>query len=101
MTMAEVVTAFERELQEMIRQGREQGIRQGREQGRASVLQQMAARKFGLEAAGVLSRILDQLPDRESLDRITDAILECDASDEFIARLGKTCPVPQLPEQQV
>ncbi len=100
MTMAEVVTAFERELQEMIRQGREQGIRQGREQGRASVLQQMAARKFGLEAAGVLSRILDQLPDRESLDRITDAILECDASDEFIARLGN-CPVPQLPEQQV
>ena len=31
MTMAEVVTAFERELQEMIRQGREQGIRQGQQ----------------------------------------------------------------------
>ena len=89
MTMEEVVTAFERELQDMIRQGREQGIRQGREQGRAMVLQQMAARKFGLEAAGALARVLDRLPGGESLDRITDAILGCDASDQFIARLGK------------
>ncbi len=87
MTMERVETAFERGLEEMVRQGREQGIRQGREQGEALILQQMAARKFGPEAVAALSRLLERLPGPDSLDRVTTAILECDASDDFIARL--------------
>lgn len=94
-TMEKVVTAFERGLKEMvhqgreqgIRQGRQQGIRQGRQQGQVLILQQIAARKFGSKAAVALSSFLDQLSGAEPLDRITNAILECDASEDFIARL--------------
>ena len=94
-TMQTVVTAFERSLdeirQEGRRQGREQGIRQGREQGmelgRVSVLRQLAARKFGRAVADELVRLLDRTPDAECVARATEALLDCDTAEDFLAKM--------------
>ena len=94
-TMQTVLTAFERSLDEIrqegrkqgIRQGREQGIRQGREQGRASVLRELAARKFGAAVAQELERLLGRTPDRDRVARATEALLDCDAAEDFLAKV--------------
>ncbi|MCY4399690.1 MAG: Rpn family recombination-promoting nuclease/putative transposase [Gemmatimonadetes bacterium] len=115
MTMQTVATAFERSLDEIrqegreqgirqgrehgirqgreqgIRQGREQGIRQGREQGielgRVSILRQLAARKFGPVVAEELVKVLKGTPDPECVARATEALLDCDAADDFVKRV--------------
>ena len=99
MTMQTVVTAFERSLDEIrqegrkqgIRQGREQGIRQGREQGielgRLSVLRQLAARKFGRAVADELVRLLDRTQDPESVGRATEALIDCDTAEDYLAKV--------------
>ena len=94
-TMQTVVTAFERSLdeirQEGRKQGRKQGIRQGRkqgiEQGRVSVLRELAARKFGSEVAEELVRLLDRTPDPNRVARTTEALLDCDEAEDFLARV--------------
>ena len=86
-TMQTVVTAFERSLDEIRQEGRKQGIRQGREQGRASVLRQLAARKFGPAVAEELVRLLDRTADSGGVARATEALLDCDAAEDFLAKV--------------
>ncbi len=90
-TMQTVVTAFERSLDEIRQEGREQGIRQGRkrgiELGQVRVLRHLAARKFGSAVAEELVRLLDQTPDPERVARATEALLDCDAAEDFLARV--------------
>ena len=90
-TMQTVTTAFQRSLDEIRQEGREQGRRQGREQGielgRVSVLRQLAARKFGPAVAEELVRELEGRPDPQRVARATEALLDCDAADDFVRRV--------------
>ena len=106
-TMQTVATAFQRSLDEIRREGREQGIRQGRERGirrgreqgirlgrelgRVSVLRQLAARKFGSSAADELARELGGTPDPKRVARATEALLDCDTADDFVNRVREGC----------
>ena len=101
MTMDTVAAAFRRSLEEYkqecreegmrrgreqgVRQGREQGMRQGREQGQVRILRQLAARKFGPEGADEVSRQLVDARDPVTIARISEAILDCDGAEEFLA----------------
>ena len=79
MTMAAVVTEFQRSLDD-IRQA-------GMEAGQVTVLRQQAARKFGRRTAEELSRLLAQIHDGEEISRIAAAVVDCDAPDDFLARV--------------
>ncbi|MDE2678027.1 MAG: hypothetical protein OXI76_08990, partial [Gemmatimonadota bacterium] len=78
-TMAEVVDRF--------RQGMDELVRKGARQGEARVLRRQVTRRFGEDTAGRLSRILDEPPAPEDIDRVTDALVECATGDEFIERV--------------
>ena len=94
-TMTEMVERFHRSLDELVqrgarqgrREGRRQGRQQGRQQGQAMVLRRLIARRFGEETAGKVSDVLEELPGPEDVDRVTDAVIECGTSEEFIARV--------------
>ena len=108
-TMRTAVTAFERSLDEIRQEGREQGIREGLEQGiregleqgireehlqgielgRMSVLRELAARKFGPAVAEELVRLLDRTADSGGVARATEALLDCDAAEDFVKRVRK------------
>ena len=92
-TMQTAATAFQRSLDEIRREGREQGILQGREQGielgRVSVLRQLAARKFGSAVAEELARELEGTADPKRVARATEALLDCDTADDFVNRVRK------------
>ena len=79
MTMSTVVTEFQRSLDE-IRQ-------QGREQGQVAVLVQQIARKFGEGTADEVQRLLVGGPGRERIAWVAAAILDCDTPEDFLARV--------------
>ena len=113
--MGTVVTEFQRSLDEIrqqgVAQGREQGIAQGREQGReqgiaqgreqgiaqgreqgiaqgqVAVLVQLIARKFGQGAAEEVQGLIVGSAGRDRIAWVAAAILECDTSEEFLARV--------------
>ena len=99
MTMGNVVTEFQRSLDEIrqqgveqgreqgIEQGREQGIEQGREQGQVAVLVQLVARKFGQGTAEEVQQLIVGRPGRDRIAWIAAAILDCDTPEEFLARV--------------
>ena len=90
-TMQTMVTAFERSLDEIRQEGRKQGIRQGRKQGielgRVRVLRELAARKFGPAVAEDLVTLLGRTPDPDRVARATEALLDCDAAEDFVKRV--------------
>jgi len=86
-TMDEVVDRFQRGLNELVRRGTREGRRDGRRQGRAMVLRRVVARRFGEEAAGQVSEVLEGLPGPDAIDRVTDALFECGTGEEFIERV--------------
>lgn len=86
-TMAELVDRFQRSLDELVQKGRRQGARRGRQEGQALVLRRIIARKFGTDTAGRLSALLDDVSGSEDIDRVTDALIECGTSEEFIERV--------------
>ena len=79
MTMGTVETEFRRGWNEV----RQQGI----EVGQVRVLHHLAARKFGRQTADELARLLGRTLDGERIDRVAAAIVDCDAADEFLARV--------------
>ena len=60
---------------------------EAREEGRVSLLRDQAVRKFGLPTAEELARLLGRAADSDRLDSAAVAILDCDAADEFLARV--------------
>ena len=68
-------------------EGRLEGREEGREQGQELLLCHQATRKFGPETAGELSLLLGRFSDPEQMARVADAILDCDSSEDFIARV--------------
>ena len=81
MTMGTVVTEFQRSLDE-IRQ-------QGREEGQVAVLVQQIARKFGKGTAEEVQRFIAGSPDRDKVAWVAAAILDCDTPEHFLARLRR------------
>ena len=74
-TMTEIAERFHRSLDELVQRGARQS------------LQRLIARRFGEETAGQVSEVLEGLPGPEDIDRVTDAVIECGTSEEFIARV--------------
>ena len=85
--MGAVVTEFQRSLDDIRQEGIAQGIAQGREQGQVAVLIQQIARKFGQGTAEEVRRLIAGSPGRDRIAWVSAAILDCDAAEEFIARL--------------
>ena len=73
--MAQVVDRFRQGMDELV------------QKGEARVLRRQVTRRFGEDTAGQLSRILDEPPAPEDIDRVTDALVECATGDEFIERV--------------
>ena len=74
-TMAEVVDRFRQGMDELV------------QRGRTEVLHRQAARKFGEETAGRLSRLMTGLSGPDDIDQVTDALIECGTGEEFIDRV--------------
>ena len=97
--MAEVVTTYQRSLEEWgrtryrrgrdegIRQGRDEGIRQGRDEGQAAMLAQLVREKFGPEAAEDLASLLGRGSGTARMTVAASALLESVTAEEFLARL--------------
>ena len=65
-------------------------VQKGARQGQALVLRRQVARTFGEGTARQLSKLLDELSGLDSIDRVTDALMECRTGEEFIQRLRVT-----------
>ena len=83
MTMATVETEFRRGWDAV----RQQGIERGIGVGQVRILRHLAARKFGRETAEELARLLGRTPDGDQISRVAAAIVDCDAADDFLARV--------------
>ena len=83
MTMSTVVTEFQRSLDDIRQEGREQGI----EQGQLVVLFQLIARKFGERTAEEVRRSILGSPGRDRIAKVAAAILECDTPEDFVGRV--------------
>ena len=77
--MESVAMAYQRGLEEM--------MEEERKHGRLLLLCQQTTRKFGPRTAEELSVLLAQLPNPERIARAADAIVDCDSSEEFLARV--------------
>ena len=82
-TVAEMEDGLERIPDESVRRVMRQGIRLGQ----ALLLRDQAARRFGKQTAPWLFYLVDDLSGRESIDRVTDALIECGTAAEFIERV--------------
>lgn len=95
--METVVTEFQRSLDEIRQEGREQGIEQGREegieQGQMAVLVQLIAQKFGSGTAEEVQRVILGSPGRDRIAWVAAAILECDTPADFLARARLLSPM--------
>ena len=94
--MAEVMDRFRQGMEELVQKGR----REGRQQGQALVLRRQVTRRFGEETAGRMSRLLDETPGPEDVDRVTDALVECATGDEFIERVRLRAVFSHLAERR-
>ena len=81
--MATVETEFRRGWDAV----RQQGIERGIGVGQVRILRHLAARKFGRATAEELARLLGRTPDGEQISRVAAAIVDCDAADDFLARV--------------
>lgn len=80
-TMAEVLTEYQRSLEEWGRQWAR------REQ--AEMLSQQVRRKFGPEVVEELTALLDQIPDSFQFSKAAIAVIDCPTAEEFVARVRR------------
>ena len=71
-----------------VKQGIEQGIEQERRRNIA-MMRRLAAVKFGAETAGRLAEMLGTDPTAERMEQAIVAIMECNDSDELLARCSE------------
>ena len=77
--MSTVVTEFQRSLED-IRQ-------EGREEGQVAMLAQQTRRKFGERTADEVRRSILESPGRDRIALVAAAILDCDTREEFLERV--------------
>lgn len=94
-TMAQVMTEYERSLEEYGKTW----FRQGRDEGRAEILCQQvdmlclqAGMKFGPEVAEELRTILGELWEADRIPEAASAVIDCATAEEFLARVRRTRP---------
>ena len=80
-TMAQVLTEYQRSLEEW---GRQWARRE-----HAEVLSQQVTRKFGPDTVEKLSALLDQIPESFQFSEAAIAVIDCTTAEEFLARLRR------------
>lgn len=84
-----VTTLLER-VQEWGEQERQQWLKEGLERGRIDgerdLVRRLVSRRYGPEAADQLVPVLDPLSDPDRISAVAEAVLECEAAEEVIAR---------------
>ena len=68
-------------------EGRDEGERVGRAKGERDLLERLAERRFGAEAARRLSTALNGTPSRERLTDLADLVVRCETAEDFVAQL--------------
>ncbi|MXV96899.1 MAG: hypothetical protein F4Y07_00655 [Gemmatimonadetes bacterium] len=61
---------------------------EGIEEGRLTLLRQQINRKFGADTVRELFDAPDLPLDRERVDTLADAVVDCDTAEELLARVG-------------
>lgn len=85
--MATVETEFRRGWDAVRQQGIERGIERGIGVGQVRILRHQTDRKFGRETAEELARLLGRTPDEARIGRVAAAIVDCEAADDFLAKV--------------
>ncbi len=75
-------------LAETVQEWTAEWIEQGREQGQRELLRRQAARKFDAAAAERLAAKLEGVEDADRLAQVGDWIIECENSDDLLARFN-------------
>lgn len=93
------IKRWEDDWESKVERGREQGLEQGREQGlergraegidrgRREMLEDLAERRFGADAARLLSAKLNGSPSRQRFAEFGDIVVRCDTVEEFVHQL--------------
>ena len=85
----QVTTLLER-VQKWGEQERQQWLKEGLERGRIDgerdLVRRLVSRRYGPEAADQLVPVLEELSDPDRIAAVADAVIECEAAEEFIAR---------------
>ena len=68
--------------------GIEKGRNQGIEEGRLILLRQQINRKFGADTVRELFEAPKLSLDRDRIDTIADAVVDCNTAEELLARVG-------------
>ena len=69
-----------------VRKWREEDVERGRIEGERELVRRLISRRFGPATAERLVPVLDPLSDPDRISAVADAVLECEAAEEFIAR---------------
>ena len=67
--------------------GWDEARQEGIEVGQLRVLSHLVARKFGRRTSEELERLLGRVADGDRIDRVAAAVMDCNAADEFLARV--------------
>ncbi|MXX56072.1 MAG: hypothetical protein F4Z44_09870 [Gemmatimonadetes bacterium] len=68
--------------------GEEKGRSEGIEEGRLTLLRQQINRKFGADTVRELFDAPDLPLNRERVDTLANAVVDCDTAEELLARVG-------------
>ena len=85
--MTQVMTEYERSLEEWAREKYAKEREEERAEGRAAVLCRQAGRRFGADAGERLADLFGTPPDSERLSRAEEAVIECSTAEELLRRV--------------
>ena len=77
-----------------VRKWREEDVERGRIEGERELVRRLVSRRFGPATADRLVPVLDPLSDPERIAAVADAVLECEAAEEFIVRAREVAGTP-------
>ena len=76
-------------LLEVFTEARDADRKEAHLEGQARTIVRLATHRFGPDTARRVSRLLADVTDLDRLDRVADAVIDCDGDDEFLARVGE------------
>ena len=85
--MAQVMTEYERSLEEFGSRRERVGRTEGRAEGRAALLVRLARRRFGAEAGDRLAGLFGTPADSGRLASAEAAVIECATAEELLRRV--------------
>ena len=69
-----------------VRKWREEDVERGRIEGERELVRRLVSRRFGPATADRLVPVLDPLSDPDRISAVAEAVLECEAAEEVVAR---------------